>query len=129
MASRRFPDGTSSHQPDAKDTVIFMMERTPQIAGLNRRLPYLPLPQRGRLSRTLDNGSIGGGAIDGRTLRHVGYALSQSRRAMIECILGWGKQQGTMRKTKLRGVTRVAGSFLLNVSGYNLFRLPRLIPV
>ena len=30
-------------------------------------------------------------AIDGRTTRHKGYGLSQSCRAMIECIFGWGK--------------------------------------
>ncbi len=28
--------------------------------------------------------------------------MSQSRRAIIECIFGWGKQHGTMRKTKHR---------------------------
>ena len=38
----------------------------------------------------------------------TGYAMSQSRRAMIECIFGWGKQHGTMRKTKHRGICRVA---------------------
>src|ERR1700730_17400557 len=35
--------------------------------------------------------------------RH-GLAVSQTRRAMIECIFGWGKQHGTMRKTKHRGI-------------------------
>src|SRR5207245_791323 len=39
-------------------------------------------------------------AIDGRTTRHEGYGLSQSRRAMTECIFGWGKQHGPMSKTK-----------------------------
>src|SRR6202030_2018897 len=29
-------------------------------------------------------------AIDGRTTRHEGYGMSQSCRAMIECIFGWG---------------------------------------
>ena len=66
-------------------------------------------------------------AIDGRTTRHAGYAMSQSRRAMIECIFGWGKQHGTMRKTKHRGLARVSGDFLLNLIGYNLIRLPKLI--
>ena len=28
-------------------------------------------------------------AIDERTTRHEGYGMSQSRRAMIECIFGW----------------------------------------
>ena len=46
-------------------------------------------------------------AIDGRTIRHGSYAASQSRRPMIECIFGWGKQHGTMRKTKHRGIRRV----------------------
>src|SRR6202011_3460225 len=41
-------------------------------------------------------------AIDARTTRHQGYGMSQTRRAMIECIFGWGKQHGTMRKTKHR---------------------------
>lgn len=66
-------------------------------------------------------------AIDGRTARHVGYAMSQSRRAMIECIFGWGKQHGTMRKTKHRGIGRVAAGFLLNLIAYNLVRIPKLI--
>ncbi|MFH0303531.1 IS5 family transposase, partial [Bradyrhizobium sp. 31Argb] len=59
-------------------------------------------------------------AIDGRTTRHPGYGMSQSRRAMIECIFGWGKQHGTMRKTKHRGIGRVAADFLLNLIAYNL---------
>ena len=68
-------------------------------------------------------------AIDRRTTRDGGYGMSQSRRAMIECIFGWGKQHGTMRKTKHRGLARVAGDFLLNLIGYNLIRLPKLIGV
>ena len=66
-------------------------------------------------------------AIDGRTTRHAGYAKSQSRRAMIECIFGWGKQHGTLRKTKHRGIRRVAGDFLLNLIAYNLVRIPKLV--
>ena len=68
-------------------------------------------------------------AIDGRTTRHAGYGMSQSRRAMIECIFGWGKQHGTMRKTKHRGIGRVAADFLLNLVAYNLIRIPKLITV
>ena len=66
-------------------------------------------------------------AIDGRTTRYAGYSMSQTRRAMIECIFGWGKQHGTMRKTKHRGVARVAADFLLNLIGYNLIRIPKLV--
>jgi predicted transcriptional regulator len=66
-------------------------------------------------------------AIDGRTTRHEGYGMSQSRRAMIECIFGWGKQHGTMRKTKHRGISGVAADFMLNLIAYNLIRIPKLI--
>ena len=67
-------------------------------------------------------------AIDGRTTRHTGYARSQACRKMIECIFGWGKQHGTMRKTKLRGTDKVAAHFMLNLLGYNLIRIPKLLP-
>ena len=66
-------------------------------------------------------------AIDGRTTRHPGYRMSQTRRAMIECIFGWGKQHGTMRRTKHRGIARVGADFLLNLIGYNLIRIPKLV--
>jgi len=66
-------------------------------------------------------------AIDGRTTQHEGYGMSQTRRAMIECIFGWGKQHGTMRKTKHRGVLRVAADFMLNLIAYNLIRIPKLV--
>jgi transposase len=66
-------------------------------------------------------------AIDARTTRHEGYGMSQSRRAMIECIFGWGKQHGTMRKTKHRGIASVATDFMLNLIAYNLIRIPKLL--
>jgi transposase len=66
-------------------------------------------------------------SIDGRTTRHTGYRISQGKRKMIECLFGWGKQHGTMRKTKHRGLARVAADFLLNLIGYNLIRIPKLL--
>lgn len=66
-------------------------------------------------------------AIDGRTTRHEGYAMSQSCRAMTECIFGWGKQHGTMRKTKHHGIASVTADFLLNLIAYNLIRIPKLV--
>jgi hypothetical protein len=53
--------------------------------------------------------------------------MSQKRRKMIECIFGWGKQHGTMRKAKHRGVARIAEGFLLNLIAYNLIRIPKLV--
>lgn len=66
-------------------------------------------------------------AIDARTTRHVGYRISQICRKATECIFGWGKQHGTMRKTKHRGIARVAADFLLNLIAYNLIRIPKLL--
>ena len=66
-------------------------------------------------------------AIDGRTTRHEGYGMSQTRRKMIECIFGWGKQHGTMRKTKHRGIASVGADFLLNLIAYDLIRIPKLL--
>jgi hypothetical protein len=43
---------------------------------------------------------------------------------MSECIFGWGKQHGTMRKTKHRFV---GADFLLNLIAYNLVRIAKLI--
>ena len=66
-------------------------------------------------------------AIDARTTKYDGYGMSQSRRAMFECIFGWGKQHGTLRKTKHRGVPRITADFLLNLIAYNLIRIPILL--
>jgi len=65
-------------------------------------------------------------AIDKRTTRHIGYRISQSCRAMAECIFGWGKQHGTMRKTKHRGIAAAGADFMLNLIAYNLVRIPKL---
>ncbi len=68
----------------------------------------------------------GGSAIDSRTSRHGSYEVSQHKRPMIEKVFGWMKQTGGMRKTKLRGLTKVAWQFLMTAAAFNLWRLPKL---
>jgi transposase len=68
----------------------------------------------------------GGSAIDARTTRHEGYATSQRKRPLIEKAFGWMKQTGGVRKTKLRGLTKVAWQFLMTAAAFNLWRLPKL---
>jgi hypothetical protein len=46
-------------------------------------------------------------AIDGRTTRHPGYAVSQRVRKRIEEAFGWIKTTGGLRKTRHRGIERV----------------------
>ena len=66
-------------------------------------------------------------AIDGRTTRHAGYAASQRIRKRIEEAFGWIKTVAGMRKTKLRGLDKVALAFAFTAAAYNLVRLPRLL--
>lgn len=66
-------------------------------------------------------------AIDGRTTRHPGYAVSQKRRKKIEEPFGWAKTVGPMAQTMLRGIKRVGAQFTLTMAACNLARLPRLL--
>jgi transposase len=66
-------------------------------------------------------------AIDGRTTRHDGYALSQKKRKRIEEIFGWLKTVAGLRQTRFRGLARVHMAFTFALAAYNLIRLPKLL--
>jgi transposase len=66
-------------------------------------------------------------AIDGRTTRHPGYAVSQRIRKRIEEAFGWIKTVAGQEKTKFRGVDRVGWAFTFAAAAYNLVRLPKLL--
>jgi transposase len=68
----------------------------------------------------------GGSAIDGRTTRHAGYALSQKKRKRIEECFGWLKTIALMRKVRHRGVNRVHWIFTFACAAYNLVRIRNL---
>ena len=65
-------------------------------------------------------------AIDVRTTRHPGYALSQRRRKRVEEIFGWLKTVATLRKTRHRGIARVGWLFTFVSAAYNLVRMRNL---
>jgi len=65
-------------------------------------------------------------AIDARTTRHAGYALSQQKRKRVEQSFGWMKMIGMLRKVKLRGREKVGWLFTFAGAAYNLMRLQRL---
>lgn len=67
-------------------------------------------------------------AIDGRTTRHEGYAVSLRCRARIEEIFGWLKTVGGQRKTRYRGQRRVEWMFEFSLAAYNLVRMRKLVP-
>ena len=66
-------------------------------------------------------------AIDGRTTRHAGYAISQRIRMKVEEIFGWMKTVGGFRKTRYRGLEKVDFAGYLVGAAYNLVRLARLV--
>ncbi len=68
-----------------------------------------------------------GSAIDDRTTRHAGYAVSQRKRKLVEEPFGWGKTVGPLRKTMLRGLDRVRTQFTLTMVAYNLAKLPGIM--
>ena len=65
--------------------------------------------------------------LDRRTTRHAGYAISLSRRWLVEKGFGWLKQTGPLRQVKLRGLEKVDWLFVFSCAAHNLLRLPRLI--
>jgi transposase len=70
---------------------------------------------------------VKGSAIDGRTTRHEGYAVSQRKRKLVEEAFGWGKTIAGLAKVKVRGLPRVRFKFTFAMAAYNLIRMPKLL--
>ena len=68
-------------------------------------------------------------AIDGRTTRHAGYAISLRIRKRIEEAFGWAKTVAGLRKARHRGLPKVDWQFTFAMAAYNLVRLPKLLVV
>ena len=70
---------------------------------------------------------VTGSAIDARTTRHVGYAISQQKRKLIEQIFGWWKTVGGLRKLRHRGGDLIDWIVTFTAAAYNLIRLRTLL--
>jgi IS5 family transposase len=66
-------------------------------------------------------------AIDRRTTRHPGYAVSQRVRKRVEEAFGWAKTVAGLRKMRHRGLPKVGWQFTLAMVAYDLVRLPKLL--
>ena len=66
-------------------------------------------------------------AVDERTVRHAGYAVSQRKRKRVEQSFGWMKMIGMLKKVKLRGIEKVGWLFTFTGAAYNLCRLRNLM--
>jgi transposase len=75
-----------------------------------------------------NQGRPGGSALDARTARHPGYAVSQWVRKQVEEAFGWMKTIGGLRKTRYRGRERVQMHAYLVATAYNLIRIAKLSP-
>jgi transposase len=66
-------------------------------------------------------------AVDGRTTRHAGYAVSQRRRKLCEEPFGWMKTVGGLGKLRHRGRAKASALFTFACAAYNLVRLRTLL--
>ena len=130
-----------------REAALAMLDRRPSGAGARRRritlagdkafdvrsfiedlreravTPHIAIDGNVRVS-----GTPRSTAIDRRTTRHPGYAVSQRVRKRIEESFGWIKTTGNLAKTRHRGLERVGWAFTLTAAAYNLVRIPKLLP-
>lgn len=66
-------------------------------------------------------------AIDARTTRHEGYAVSQKKRKLVEEPFGWGKVIGGLARPMRRGTHHIGYAFTFVMAAYDLVRLPKLL--
>ena len=105
------PTGVTLGADKGYDARVFVNE----LRAMNVR-PHVAQNTNGRRS-----------AIDGRTTRQVGYAISQRIRKRIEEAFGWMNSVAGQRKARFRGVERVGWSFAFAATAYHLVRLPKLL--
>jgi hypothetical protein len=56
-----------------------------------------------------------------------GFAISQSKRKLVEKVFGWAKLDPAVRQVKRRGKQRVGWIFRLVAAAHNLLRMEKLI--
>ncbi len=94
--------------------------------GYDTRDCVADLRQRGVTPHVAQNTKGRSSAIDGRTTRHPGYAISQRIRKRVEEIFGWMKTVGGFRRTRYRGLDRTGLAGYLVATAYNLVRMAKL---
>jgi transposase len=97
--------------------------------GYDTRGFVAALRSLGLTPHVAQNTSRRASAIDVRTTRHPGYAVSQQKRKRVEEVFGWMKTVALFRKTRHRGVRRVGWLFTLAAALYNLVRIRNVMAV
>ena len=101
---------------------LFDVEAFVEDLRTRRVTPHIAI--NGAVSKT---GKVRKTAIDGRTTRHPGYAISLRCRKRIEEVFGWIKTQAGFAKVKVRSLPKVEAVFTFAAVAYNLVRLPGLL--
>jgi IS5 family transposase len=104
----------------------FRLETLGADKGYDTKACVADLRQRQVTPHVTQNTSGRRSAIDRRTTRHVGYAISQCIRKRVEEIFGWMKTVGGFRRTRYRGLERTRLAGYLVGAAYNLVRMARL---
>jgi len=94
--------------------------------GYDTRGCVAAMRTRGVTPHVAQNTSGRSSAIDARTTRHPGYAISQRLRKRVEEIFGWMKTVGGFRRTRYRGLDKTGLAGHIVATAYNLVRMVRL---
>jgi len=127
---------TPAHGRSEEDAALLMVERLPgrrritlggdkgyddrKLIAELRRMRVTP-----HVARNLKRS--GGSALDERTTRHAGYAVSQRKRKRVEEVFGWLKTVALLRKLRHRGREKVGWMFTFAAAAYNLLRFRTLL--
>ena len=95
--------------------------------GYDTRDCVADLRRRGVTPHVAQNTNGRSSAIDCRTTRHPGYAISQRIRKRVEEIFGWMKTVGGFRRTRYKGLDRTGLAGYLVATAYNLVRMAKLL--
>ena len=137
MLARKGPGKEAKHGTAERDAALLMIEALPgthQVTvGTDKGYDTKDFVEEARnlkaTPHVAQNNTRRRSAIDGRTTRHAGYAISQQKRKRVEEIFGWMKTVGGMRKLRHRGLELVGWMFTLGAAAYNLVRIRNLAAI
>jgi transposase len=120
--------GSGTAERDVAIAQVAALGRGPKTVGADKGFDHRPFVEAVRAVGATPHvaAKTRGSAIDGRTTRQPGYAVSQRVRKRVEEIFGWMKTVGLVRKLRHRGVARVNWVFVFTAAAYNLVRMRTL---
>lgn len=118
-----------------RDAALVMLDRRRTVRkratlgadkGYDTRAFVRALRERAVTPHVTQNTSGRRSAIDGRTTRHAGYAVSQRVRKRVEECFGWIKTTGSGRKLRYIGLAKNQLWATFTAAAYNLVRMANI---